>query len=338
VTAGTLAPRRTATTSSARPKPTTPDASARAQAAIALGRGLADAVAAPAELADQTERGLRRLARPEDAEAIHRVAPGIGGIVGVSFFVIERIARSFLAATRRDSVTNLLLACERWFALPMLEARWLAMPVLERLVVRDPERSWQLLRRASREASDWITVDALAHPVGRGVLAEAFRWAELGQLVFAPSSWERRLVGSTIATIPFVDRAAGRRPEIAEQALPLIGSLIGDDRPEVQKALAWALRSLTLVDPAATLHFCERQTEVAVANADGHRAWVVRDALAKLPAEPAGELRARLAGVRKRPNGPSTSDASAIAADFVATRGVPSLGGPHVERIPIGAR
>jgi DNA alkylation repair enzyme len=314
------------------------ESGARDHAARDLGRELASAVADPSELADRTDRGLRALASPRDADAIRRVAPGIQGIVGVPFLVVERIARSFVRATRADSRTNVLVGCERWFGLPMLEARWLAMPVLEALVVRDPERTWQLLRRASREASDWITVDALAHPVGRGVLAETFRWAELGQLVFAPSSWERRLVGSTIATIPFIDRTEGRRPSVAEHALPLIGSLIGDDRLEVQKALAWALRSLTLVDVAATLEFCERQAEIAVVRDDGHRAWVVREVLRKLPSERAAELGARLSSVRKRPHTPSTSDASAIAAEFVAANGVPTLGGPHVERIPIGAR
>ena len=82
----------------------------------------------------------------------------------------------------------------------------------------------------------------------KGVLAEAFRWAELEQLVYSPSRWERRLIGSTIATLPFTDRTAGRRPDVAARGLALLGQLIGDAEPDVQKALAWAYRSITVVD------------------------------------------------------------------------------------------
>jgi 3-methyladenine DNA glycosylase AlkD len=314
------------------------DHRARGAAATALGLRLAEAAAEPEALEMQTERGLREMARPEDLAAIRRVAPGIDPLVGASFFLVQRTGRAFVRATRRDSPSNLLLACERWFSLPMLEARWLAMVVLERLVIADPERSWQLLRRASKEACDWITIDALAHPVGRGILAEPFRWSEVGQLAFAPSSWERRLVGSTIATIPFIDRTGGRVPGIADQALPILRSLIGDDRPEVQKALSWALRSLTLVDADAVLDFCRREAAKAVEEQDGHRAWVIRDALPKLPPGAATTIRKSLASVRRRSRAASTSEAASIARAFVGSAGVPPLGGPHVERIPIGAR
>ncbi len=317
---------------------TTAERAARAAAASALGHELAEALGDPQSVASIAAAGLRGLASEHDRRDAERVSPGIGPIVGVSFFMVERVARAFLKETRRDSPANVLIAANALFGVPFLEARWLAFPILERLVSVDPERTWQLLRRASREAADWITVDALAHPVGRGILAEPVRWAELGQLVFAPSPWERRLVGSTIATIPFVDRREGRTSDVVREALPLVGALIGDDRPEVQKALSWALRSLTIVDPSAVAAFCEHETDRAVEADDGHRAWVVRDTLSKLDAESAERLRGRLAAIRKRPHAPSTSDAAAIAREFVASGGTPPLGGAHVERIPVSAR
>jgi hypothetical protein len=303
-----------------------------------LGGRLAEAVAEPEVVASVAENGLRDLASERDRLGLVRVAPGLAPIVGVSFFLAERAGHAFARDTRGDSPMNVLLAVERLFSLPMLEARWLAMPALERLVTIDPERTWQLLRRASREAPEWISVDALAHPFGRGILDEPFRWAELGQLVFAPSSWERRLVASTIATLPFVDRRAGRDAIIAERGLPLIESLIGDERPEVQKALAWALRSLTLVDRGAVEAFAEREAEHALATNDGYRAWVIRDVLSKLEPDLAARLRQRLASVHRRPGSPATSAASSIARSFVEAGGVPPLGGEHVERIPVGAR
>ena len=87
--------------------------------------------------------------------------------------------------------------------------------LLERTIVDEPERTWQLVRAEAAAAGDWVTVDSLAHVAARGILAEPYRWAELEQLVYSPSRWERRLVGSTIATIPHVDRRAGREPEVA---------------------------------------------------------------------------------------------------------------------------
>ena len=66
--------------------------------------------------------------------------------------------------------------------------------------------------------------------------------------MYSPSRWERRLVGSTIATIPYVNRRTGRQPGVAAHALPIIAELIGDAEPDVQKALSWALRSMSFVD------------------------------------------------------------------------------------------
>ena len=152
-------------------------------------------------------------------------------------------------------------------------------------------------------------MDSLAHVAGRGILSEPYRWAELEQLVYSPSRWERRLVGSTIATIPHVDRRAGREPDVAAHALPILADLIGDADPDVQKAISWALRSMSVVDHDATIAFLRREAATAARDDDGHRAWVVRDALEKLPPEEAAELRTAAVGIRKRPGAPSTSRA-----------------------------
>jgi 3-methyladenine DNA glycosylase AlkD len=197
-----------------------------------------------------------------------------------------------------------------------MEPRWFAIVLLDRTLRQEPERTWQLLRRAGRAAGDWITVDTLAHPVARGILREPYRWAELEQLVISPSRWERRLVGSTIATMPFADRRAGRAPEVAAHALPILATLIGDADPDVQKALSWAYRSLTVVDPAATSGALEREASEAARTHDGLRAWVIRDALPKLPPETAARIRERIDGLRRRPGAGPTSRAAELAHRF----------------------
>jgi 3-methyladenine DNA glycosylase AlkD len=281
-----------------------------------MGRALADAIADPAAFADQLRDDLTQLADPVYLEGQRRVAPGIGDLHGVRWPLIEALKRGFREATRGERTSAWLFVADRLLRESTLEPHWFAFGLFERLVADEPERTWQLLRRASRDAADWITVDSLAHPLGKGILNEPYRWAELEQLVYSPSRWERRLVGSTIATIPFVDRRRGRDPEIAGHGLGLIRELMGDAEPDVQKALAWALRSMALVDRAATTAFLRAEAETARRTADGHRAWVIRDVLAKLDAADAGEIRATLEGIRRTRGAPSTSRASEAAARF----------------------
>ena len=284
--------------------------------AEALGTSLAELSNDPDGFAAALTLGLRSLSDPEYVTGQQRVAPGIGPIHGVRWPLIAAVARGFRNATRHDRPTPLLFIADRLFRERELEARWFAFGLLERTLGAETERTWQLLRRAAREAGDWITVDSLAHPYGKGIAAETYRWAELEQLVFSPSRWERRLVGSTIATMTHVDRRRGRDPEVAGHALPLLAQLMGDAEPDVEKSLSWAYRSLTVVDQAATEAALRAETDQAARTGDGNRAWVIRDTLAKLDPATADDLRARLAGIRRRAGAPATSAAAEAAARF----------------------
>jgi hypothetical protein len=151
--------------------------------AEALGRDLAEHVNDPAAFAAALRDGLRGLSDPEYLEGQRRIAPGIGALFGVRWPLIEAVKRGFRESTRRERTGGWLFVADRLLREEELEPRWFAFGLLERLITDDPERTWQLLRRAAREAGDWITVDSLAHPVGKGILAESYRWAELDQLV-----------------------------------------------------------------------------------------------------------------------------------------------------------
>ena len=307
-------------TSMAAPSPTTQRAvafvSARKPAAEELGTSLADLVGDPDAFATALRRGLEALADPEYLEGMRYVAHGIGQVHGVRRPLLAAVSRGFRHETRGERDTQLLFLADRLFREPHLEARWFAFGLLQRTLAADPERTWQLLRRAAREAGDWVTVDDLAHPYAIGIAAEPYRWAELEQLVYSPSRWERRLIGSAIATMTHGNRRADRGPELAPTALGLLNQLMGDAEPDVQKALAWAYRSLAQRDPEATTAALRRQADLAAKKDDGHRAWVVRDSLSKLAPDDADELRARLAGIRKRSGAPSTSPAATTAARF----------------------
>ena len=295
-----------------------------------LGRRIADEIGDPDRFAAVLREGFAQLGDPEYREGSHLVVPTLGPSHGVRWPLIQAVSRGFRAATKHERTSTWLFLADRLFREPEIEARWFAFALLDRLLTDEPERTWQLLRRAAREAGDWATVDALAHPVGRGILLEPYRWAELEQLVYSPRRWERRLVASTVATIPHVDHRLGRTPEVVAHGLGLIRDLIGDDEPDVQKALAWALRSMATIDRPATTGFLEAEAATAAATADGHRAWVIRDALSKLDPADADRLRAQLDGIRRRAGAPPTSRAAATADRF--GRGL--LGGP-VEEPPL---
>ena len=310
------------TTTVAQPSPITERANAFVAAhkpqAETLGSALAEHVGDPDAFAVSLRRGLERLADPEYADGMRRVAPGIGPVHGVRRPLLEAIARGFRRETRTDRPTSLLFLADRLFGEPHLEARWLAFGLLQRTLAAEPERTWQLLRRGAREAGDWATIDDLAHPYAAGIAAEPYRWAELEQLVYSPSRWERRLIGSTIATMTHGTQRSAKDKALVPTALGLLDQLMGDAEPDVQKALAWAYRSLAQRNAVATAAALGRQADLAVERDDGHRAWVIRDSLSKLAPADADDLRVRLAGIRRRPGAPSTSPAATTAAGFGA--------------------
>lgn len=283
-----------------------------------LGTALGGLVGDPNAFAAALSRAFAELADPEYRAGQLYVAPGIGPTHGVRTPLQVAVRRAFERSTRRSSPAELLFVADRLLREPQREARWFAIATLERTIGREPERTWQLLRRAARDADDWITVDTLTHPYGKGILAESYRWAELEQLTISPSRWERRLVGSTIATIPYVNRTAGRAPEIAAKGLEILATLIGDADPDVQKALAWAYRSMAIVDMQATAEALRDEAATAAASADGHRAWVIRDSLSKLDPDVAAGIREQLAGIRRAAGAPATSRATVLAEQFAA--------------------
>jgi 3-methyladenine DNA glycosylase AlkD len=286
--------------------------------AAALGREAGELIHDPASLVGTLRTGLEALADPEYLAGIHHVAPGIGPVLGVRQPLLHTVTRALRAATRHDRPASVLDVAGHLVRDPLLELHWIAYGLLERTITDEPERTWQLVRSEGRSAGNWICVDSLAHVAARGIIAEPYRWAELEQLVYSPSRWERRLAGSTIATIPHASRTAGRTPDVIRHGLAIVGDLMGDPEPDVQKALSWALRTLATVDLPATTAFLRAETRVARDTDDGYRAWVVRDTCEKLPAPLAADLRAALAGIRRRPGAPSTSRASATAGDFLA--------------------
>ena len=310
---------------------------ARLPEAKRLGKDLAELLDNPDALATALRAGLERLADPAYRDGQLFIAPGLRAddTIGVRLPLIRAVTSGLRRASRWAGPDRLLWVGERLLHDAPLEVRMIAFDLLTQVLPSDPERAWQVLRGAARRAGEWITVDSLAQAYGAGILLEERRWAEIEILEYSPSRWERRLVGSTIATIPFVKRGQGRDPGIARHALPILGDLIGDAEPDVQKALSWALRSQVHADLDAVTAFVDAESAIASETGDGHRAWVLRDALQALRPEDAARIRARLEGIRRRPGAPSTSRAAITAERF--RRGPGNPGNPE-SAAPVTAR
>ena len=185
--------------------------------AAALGERLANVAHDPDALAVAIAAGFALLADPIYQDGVRSVTPGLGPVLGVRLPLMEAAHKTFKRGTRETPTSLLLDSMDRLLRQETREIRWFGIWNLGRLLPTDPERTWQLLRRAAGEADEWITVDTLAHPYGEGILRDSRRWAEIEQLVYSPSRWERRLVGSTLATLPHVreSRAVGARSSLS---------------------------------------------------------------------------------------------------------------------------
>ena len=307
--------------------PATSEVTARAVAFVAahrdpaeaLGASLADLSNDPDAFAKALTRGLASLADPEYLAGQQRIAPGLGAVHGVRWPLLAAVSRGFRNATKGDRPTPLLFIADRLYHERELEARWFAFGLLERTLVGETERTWQLLRRAAREAGDWITVDSLAHPYGKGILAEPYRWAELELLVYSPSRWERRLVGSTIATMPHVDRRRGRDPR-GRRERPAAPRL-ADGRRRARRPEGARL-GLSLADRRGPRRDRDRAPRRDRSSRRDRR-WPPRVGHPRHAGQARTGHRRRAPrppspGIRKRPGAPSTSAAAETATRFGA--------------------
>ncbi len=286
-----------------------------------LGEHLAVLVDDPDAFLQALADGLPGLVDADHHALTARVSPGIEPTYAVRGSTRQALMRPVAAALRQGPSASALSLAQHLSGADHRDLRLYALPCLRRSLREDPERSWQVLRRMAARAADWIEVDSLAEVWAVAILAEPYRWAELEQLVYSPRTYERRLVGATLATLPHrvpVARRADLQGGLSYRSMDLLAQLMGDAEEMVQKALSWAVRNWSRFDPRAVAAFLEAETATAVRDSDGARAWVIRDSLSHQPPELAAELRTRLAGLRRDRRAPSTSLAASRSGLFAA--------------------
>ena len=287
---------------------------AHREQATQLGMTLAELTDSPEAFVEELAHGLEGLMDRSHLATVRRVSPDIDLRLVVRKPLVTAVQAPLRESLRETSSASAISLSQRLSQAPEPAIRAFALPALERSLGEDPERTWQQLRRLGSRAGEWSEVDGMAPLWARGILAEPFRWAELEQLVYAQRSMERRIVGATLASMVHVLPTRRRDELIGDQnlrAYALIRTLIGDAEPQVQKSLSWAVREWARIDADGTASLLREETATAIERDDGHRAWVVRDALSSQPDDLATDLRGRLVSIRRDASAPSTS----IAAD-----------------------
>jgi hypothetical protein len=300
------------------------DAAARASA---LGERSAALIDEPEDFERILEAGLAGLADPAHAQTLRRVSPDVDTFHAVPAPLVRSIESPIRSALRQSSSSTALRLASHLERADVREVRMFARPCVLRALPDEPERSWQVMRRLAARAEDWIEVDWFARAWAVGILAETFRWAELEQLVYSSAVMERRLVGSTLATMTHRPKPRLGHGGLAQKAMALIGTLIGDAEPAVQKSLSWALRSWEDLAPDVVEPFLREQAAIARQERDGHRAWVLRGTFAALAPSLAADLRRELGDVRRRAGAPSSSTAAAIAGRYGIASSTPVAAG-----------
>ena len=196
---------------------------------------------------------------------MHHVAPGIGPVLGVRQPLLHAVSRR---PARRDPPRPhrraLLDVAGHLVREPPLELHWLAFGLLERTIAERPgahlaaragggpdgrelDHAWTPLRTSRRAGS------SPSRTAGRSWSSSSTRRRAGSAASPAPPSPPSRTRTGPPAAPPRSPAAASR----------IVGDLIGDPEPDVQKALSWALRSLAVVDLPATAAFLRAEARTA---------------------------------------------------------------------------
>ena len=233
---------------------------AHIDAARALGRSLADHVDEPATFVDAMRSGLESLADPVYLAGQRLVAPGIGPLLGVRLPLLEAVHRALTRELRGvRAVPGSSRSRKRWHA--TRSASCAGSPAGSSAaccptIRSSPGRCSAGSPRTRTTGSPWTRWPPRSQRASSSSRIAGRSWSSWSTAPAAGSAgssarpWPRSR--SWTAT-------AGGPAEVVSSGLALVGLLIGDPEPDVQKALSWALRNLTIVDPGPVTAFCRRR-------------------------------------------------------------------------------
>lgn len=195
---------------------------------------------------------LRRGADPARREFVKGYAPTAEGVLGVSVPITRKAAGRARARVRDQQLSVRVDLAKRIVALGFLETR---LAAYELLADDAPLLSRRQLAQLGRGIDNWGAVDAfsvlLAGPAwlaGRLTDEDIRRWTR------SPDPWWRRV--GVVSTVVLNTPSRGGQGD-APRTLEICELVVGDENRFVQKALSWALRSLSRWDADAVRRFLD---------------------------------------------------------------------------------
>jgi len=244
----------------------------------------------PVDLVGSTRRILATYDphRPDDTAAAlqvlwSKVAPTEGGArlvkaeirekiqaLGVPVPALSEIGKE-LAKVARRRVGDLLPLAERLWTAYGREGRLVASTMLGPMELAAPEKVMLVIEEMARTCATWEDCDQLAmralEPVVRKepeqYLSTMQHWIE------DPNKWVRRAGITVVARLPM------KLSECTETCLSMVEPALGDDDPDVRRAVSFAIRMGARGEPEAVVDFIKRQAH----RTDAASIWVLCDAM-----------------------------------------------------------
>lgn len=230
---------------------------------------------------------LRSMGSEEQVTGARRYIPGMGESYGVPIPALRVIAAELVKWGQRH-VEEAFALVERLWHNGSRDERVIAAKVLERLGKREWAKTLDLAASFVCDIRNWEECDQLAcfglryvvqrHP--EAVLSHCRTW------VRSEDKWTRRFGVAVLTSMPKDKAYCPSGEEFA-----ILDAVIADEAPEVQDAVAWALREIGKRHPAAAANYLRRHAR----SANRHTRRIVKQAMKGLPDEEQAALQTLLA-------------------------------------------
>lgn len=179
---------------------------------------------------EEIQEVLKAKATVEGRAATSKFVPGAVKAYGVRNPVLNELAREYKDA-RFELVTDL------WKG-EHIEEKLLAAKLLGKMAKKDPERTLKLIKKFSKDITDWAVCDTLAMQATKSInkshAAEIFEISNA--LIVSANPWQRRLA---LVLSEWYTRDKKYHPTINK----LLEAVQDDEAYYVRKAVVWIRRN-----------------------------------------------------------------------------------------------
>ncbi|OYT53856.1 MAG: hypothetical protein B6U72_04515 [Candidatus Altiarchaeales archaeon ex4484_2] len=213
-----------------------------------------------------------------------RIIPGTGRFFGVPIPILRVIAAEIGEFIQKES-TEAKLLLETIWGEASFEARQIAGKCLEKFGPRNPEICLDFISSVLPDLDNWSVCDNLAmfgvEPIVYSnpelVLPLSEKWSK------SENKWIRRF--------GVVSLRGYKRIQTTDTVFEILDSVMGDNEPDVKKAVSWILREITKKNPDEV---AKHLMKWAKANPGKDARWIIKDGMKKLSNDEQKKIRGLL--------------------------------------------